>query len=107
MKRMNGDILPESEWSKTMRVLRVHKSTGQVNVSIKRILNAIGISGAYLRLPLEEYQDIMEDRKILYVTIPKVTNPTEETTPEFATDGLEPDDFVSTDAAQAEVTATA
>lgn len=86
LKRMNGEVLPDAEWTKTMRLLKVNPTTGQIQVSIGRILNRIGVSGEHKKLEIGTAIDKFQDKEILYVIVPEnksVVSPV--TTPEEVT----------------------
>ncbi len=70
-RRMNGHVLPQNEWTKTMRLLQADDK-GIVRVAIGRIMKAVGIEKAnYKSLLVEEYNDVMETKQIYYVIIPE------------------------------------
>jgi hypothetical protein len=72
MRRLNGVNLAEDKYTKTMRLLKQDTQTGQIRVAIGRILTSIGVKkDNYKRLPIDQYNDLMEKFTIYFVELPK------------------------------------
>lgn len=72
MRKMNGQVLPDKEWTKSMRLLKAD-AKGKVKVSIGRVMNALGIEKEnYQGLLMETYIDQLENNTIYYVILPRV-----------------------------------